>query len=90
MPKKFGKLSASPPISDPKNVVLVPSGATISGLLRVTGVMALPDVSKRIRVGPADENVETVPAVQIVVPAAADHDVGSATPLHLVVTGPAD
>ena len=52
VPKKFGKPSGS--LSNPKNVVFVPSGATISGLSRSSEV-GRPRVSKRIGVGPAEE-----------------------------------
>ena len=56
VPKKFGKLAGSELISLPKKVVLVPSGATISGFRRSSGVaLRVLDVLKRIRVGPAGE-----------------------------------
>jgi hypothetical protein len=48
VPKKFGWASGSNPMSAPKNVVLVPSAAEISGLKRKTGAPArgLPPPSK--------------------------------------------
>ena len=57
VPEKLGKPSAS--ISNPgmKNVVLVLSGATISGLRRICGIAKRwPAVSKMIGVDPAEEN----------------------------------
>src|SRR5215510_7100290 len=55
VPKKFGKPSGS--TSRPKNVVLAPSGATISGFRRICGIAKrLPAVSKIIGVDPAEEN----------------------------------
>src|SRR2546430_1151288 len=55
VPKKLGKLSASAPLSAPKNVVLPPSGAVNLGCWRVIGVIELPLLSKRIGVPPALE-----------------------------------
>src|ERR1043166_243464 len=55
VPKKFGKLSASPS-SEPKKLVLPPSGAVISGVARVTEI-GLPAASKKIFVGPAEEKL---------------------------------
>ena len=55
VPKKFGKPSASK--SEPKKVVLPPSAATISGLLRISGfAKRVPCVSKKTCVEPAAEN----------------------------------
>src|SRR5262249_37387966 len=56
VPKKFGKPSGSTSRL-PKNVVLAPSGATISGFTRICGIAKrLPAVSKMIGVDPAEEN----------------------------------
>ena len=59
VPKKFGKPYglARESKRGQKNVVSVPSGATISGFRRICGIAKrLPAVSKRIGVGPAEEN----------------------------------
>ncbi len=63
VPKKLGKPSKSESL--PKNVVLAPSGATISGLkCRRSGVARrLPAVLKRTGVVPADENGSSVVGV---------------------------
>src|SRR4051812_29150833 len=53
VPKKFGKVSASWAMSEPKNVVFPPSGATMSGCCRVTLTRA-PAVLKKIGVSPAE------------------------------------
>ena len=52
MPEKLGNPSGS--LSNPKKVVFDAPGPTISGLSRISKVVA-PEVSKRIRVGPAEE-----------------------------------
>ena len=54
VPKKFGNVSGSCGISELKNVVLPPSGPTISGLSRIS-LVGVPSVSNSIGVGPADE-----------------------------------
>ena len=61
VPKKLGKVSVSEPLpgsamSEPKKVVLAPSGAMMRGLLRKMGLARrVPAVSNRIGVPPADE-----------------------------------
>jgi hypothetical protein len=64
VPKKFGKPLQSTSQEEgvegeggQKNVVSVPSGATISGFRRISGIAKrLPAVSKRIGVDPHEEN----------------------------------
>src|SRR5262245_1645507 len=64
VPKKFGKLVPSTSHEEgiegelgQKNVVSVPSGATILGFRRLLGIAKrLPAVLKRMGVGPAEEN----------------------------------
>src|SRR5215470_14769374 len=55
VPKKFG--NPVPSVSEPKNVVSTPSGATISGFWeRGSGVASrLPDTSNKIGVAPDEE-----------------------------------
>jgi hypothetical protein len=46
VPKKFGKVSGSTPLSCTKNVVLPPSGAVNFGCWRVIGPSGMPTLSK--------------------------------------------
>src|SRR5207248_7387926 len=55
VPKKFGKLSLSKPLSVVKKVVLPPSGAVNLGCWRVIGAIEFPEASKRIGMPPALE-----------------------------------